>query len=169
VVIDMFKLNASVTTKKDLTKQLEEILKNVKSEDVLVGVPQSRASRPELGEKINNAELLFIHTNGSPMKHIPPRPVIEPAINEKVTKLTIMEHFKTAVKAAFEGDMSSFHQNLEIAGMIGQNAARAWFTNPANGWAPNAPATIRAKGSSRPLIDTGELRKSIIYIVRRKK
>ena len=149
-------------------KELKGILDLIKSEDVLVGIPQAKASRAELGEKINNAELLFIHTNGSPIRNIPARPVIEPAINEKTTKLTIMEHFKSAVVAAFEGNQQEFRTQLEIAGMVAQNAARAWFTNPANGWAPNAPATIKAKKSSRPLIDTGEMRKSIIYVVRRK-
>ena len=34
-----------------------------------------------------------------------------------------------------------------------------------NGWKPNAPSTIKAKGSDKPLIDTGELRKSIRGIV----
>jgi hypothetical protein len=61
----------------------------------------------------------------------------------------------------------------------GQNIARAWFTNPANNWAPNSDITIngskpdkngkqfiKGKGSDQPLIDTGELRKSIIYVVK---
>ncbi len=30
---------------------------------------------------------------------------------------------------------------------------------------PNAPATIKAKGSSKPLIDTGEMRQSVTYRV----
>ena len=33
---------------------------------------------------------------------------------------------------------------------------------------PNAPSTIRRKGSSNPLIDTGRLRASITYVVRRR-
>lgn len=32
-------------------------------------------------------------------------------------------------------------------------------------WAPNAPSTVRAKGSDRPLIDTGALRQSVTYVV----
>lgn len=35
-------------------------------------------------------------------------------------------------------------------------------------WKPNAPATIRRKRSSRPLIDAGRLRRSIRYVVRRR-
>ena len=33
---------------------------------------------------------------------------------------------------------------------------------------PNAPSTIRKKGSSRPLIDTGRMRQSVNFIIRRK-
>lgn len=33
-------------------------------------------------------------------------------------------------------------------------------------WVPNAPSTIRKKGSSRPLIDTGQMRQSVQYVVR---
>ena len=32
-------------------------------------------------------------------------------------------------------------------------------------WVPNAPATIRRKGSDRPLIDTGQLVNSVEYEV----
>ena len=31
---------------------------------------------------------------------------------------------------------------------------------------PNAPATVKRKGSSQPLIDTGNLRKSITFVIR---
>ena len=34
------------------------------------------------------------------------------------------------------------------------------------GFAPNAPSTVRKKGSAQPLIDTGQMRQSIHYIVR---
>lgn len=32
-------------------------------------------------------------------------------------------------------------------------------------WAPNAPSTIKKKGSDRPLIDTGTMRQSVNYVV----
>lgn len=34
---------------------------------------------------------------------------------------------------------------------------------------PNSPATVRQKGSARPLIDTGRMRQSIRYIVRKRR
>ena len=78
--------------------------------------------------------------------------------------------------------------HLEFAGQIGQDAAREWFTDPRNNWPENSIATAKAKLSklgakklqeiidsgvsitdksiSKPLIDTGELRKSIIWVIK---
>ena len=36
------------------------------------------------------------------------------------------------------------------------------------GFAPNAPSTIKKKGSSQPLIDTGTMRQSVNYRIRRR-
>ena len=55
--------------------------------------------------------------------------------------------------------------------MFAQNKVRAWFTDERNNWPPNAPSTIEKKSKNgkikdNPLIDTGELRKSITYVVK---
>lgn len=36
------------------------------------------------------------------------------------------------------------------------------------GFAPNAPSTVKKKGSSQPLIDTGTMRQSVNYVVRKR-
>jgi len=130
--------------------------------DILVGIPANKTLRA--GEEMNNASLLFIHTNGSPLRNIPPRPVIEPALAYNASKIS--EQVAGMLRAAAENDAQKVNQYAHRIGMAGQNAARDWFTNPANGWPPNAPSTIARKGSSQPLIDTGNLRKSIIYVIR---
>ena len=35
-------------------------------------------------------------------------------------------------------------------------------------FAPNAPSTVRKKGSSKPLIDTGRMMQSVNYVIKRK-
>jgi hypothetical protein len=115
--------------------------------------------------EINNAELMFIHTNGSLLRHIPPRPVIEPAISDPDNRKLFLPELEAAAKAALAGQVLQVKAHLNRAGLIAQNVCRAWFVSPKNGWPPNAPSTIRRKGSSRPLILTGELRKSITYVV----
>ena len=155
-----------LATIKNLDKNLIEvknILNDLKNTEVLVGIPQEKSSQRG---KINNAELLYIHTNGSTVRNIPPRPVIEPAIEDN--KQQISEFLKNGMLKALEVNQEGAFKELENAGLHGQNVSREWFTNEKNNWKPNSKATIEKKGSDRPLIDTGEMRKSIIYVIRKK-
>ena len=116
------------------------------------------------GMKYSMAHSLYIQSHGSPLWQSPPRPVLEPAIEND--KEEIAGYLKQAIKFALDGDNENSQKQLEQAGQEGQNASRAWFTNSENGWAPNSPETIERKGSSNPLINTGEMRKAITYIVK---
>ena len=166
--------------------------------EALVGIPAEHSSRtsPTEGDKINNAELLYIQSHGvrkaemraemqqhidagkkyseahslyiqshgSPLWHIPPRPVLEPSI--EANKDPIAKQLQGAVTAAIDGNGQGVEAALHRAGLVAENAAKAWFENPQNGWPPNSPRTIAQKGSDSPLIDTGEMRKAITHVVR---
>ncbi|GAB6170553.1 hypothetical protein JCM15765_03880 [Paradesulfitobacterium aromaticivorans] len=185
---------ARVSVSSDKTKEMFENLKALTQVDVLVGIPEEKSSREDEG--INNAELAFIHTqgirsksmrnemdeskpynealqmyleeHGSPLWHSPPRPMIEPAIEDPDNQKILSEQLRQAADDALSGDFDAMNTDLEKAGMLGQNLVRDWFTNPKNGWEPNSPLTVEQKGSDNPMIDTGELRKSISYVVRKK-
>ena len=75
---------------------------------------------------------------------------------------------KEAILKALEGDTDGAMAGMERAGTQGENAVKGWFTNPKNNWAENAESTKKRKGSSKPLIDTGQLRKSITHVVKKK-
>ena len=169
-------------------------LAGMKKRAIYVGIPQEESSRKD-GD-ITNAELLFIHTNGvrrrsmikemdavmdsgkpyskayelyiqshgSPLWHAPPRPVIEPALKAHADEIS--RGFKGIYDATAKGNAAAVNMAITKTGMTAQNAARGWFTDPRNGWAENAPATIARKGSDKPLIDTGAMRKAIVYVVR---
>ena len=146
----------------------------LKNNRVLVGIPG--ASGGSHGE-VTNVELAFIHTNGSPRLRIPPRPFLEPAIEE--AKDQIGECMKAAVTAAIESGTGAAMDELEKAGIYGENAVKDYFTG--GHFAPNAgitveggwmwnriahkPFKVNGKGSSTPLIDTGSLRSSITHVI----
>ncbi len=115
---------------------------------------------------VTNAELLFIHEHGSPINNIPARQVLDPSIKADGNRQAISNEVSASVKAALTGDKEKAEQKMLRAALAGQNAARKWFTDGRNGWAPNAKATIKRKGSDRPLIDTGAMRASIVGVVR---
>jgi hypothetical protein len=141
--------------------------KSLAALQVYVGVPQSTTERPR-GAKVTNAELVFIHTNGSPARGIPARPIIEPAIEASDNKAALAEDLKKAGNAALDRRPQDAVKFLKLTGQDAVNRIRAWFTDARNHWAPNVPSTIRAKGSDRPLIDEGELRKAMTYVLKEK-
>lgn len=174
---------------------IKEVIDKLGNVEVLVGIPEETSQR-KTNNELTNAELAFIHTHGartpsmikdmnkaieqggtysqaynmyiqshgSPAYRIPPRPIIEPAIEANIEMIS--KFLKRSVKYFLEGNEEEGYMALEATGMLAQGYVRKWFTDERNEWPPNAPSTIKAKGSDRPLIDTGELRKSITYIVR---
>jgi len=143
-------------------KQVANALRLLANARVYVGIPEAETSRR--GETVTNAGLMYIHTNGSTLHNIPPRPVIEPAIEAPDNKARITNLLGQAANDLLDGDKQKAKQDLQLAGTAGSNAAKRWFRDPRNGWPPNAPSTIARKGSDKPLIDTGELRRSITHV-----
>lgn len=103
---------------------------------------------------------LYVKSHGSPLMNVPPRPVIEPAIEVNIEPINDM--MKEGIKAYL---MSGSIAGLKRTGMFAASASYNWFEDSRNNWAPNSPYTIRKKGSDKPLINTSEMRKSITYVV----
>ncbi|HXS93031.1 MAG TPA: hypothetical protein VN736_00410 [Candidatus Limnocylindrales bacterium] len=154
---------AKVTKKGPGLVAIAHDLKRLEKSEVLVGIPANKTLRK--GGKINNASLLFILSKGSPINHIPPRPVLEPSIEEN--KKIIAPHLGAAAKAILDKRPDQAQRELELAGTLASDAAKRYITS--GELAPNAPSTIARKGSDQPLIDTGALRRSITFVVREEK
>lgn len=187
----MIKAKANVKITSDDTKVLNEVLKELEKASVYVGIPEENADRED--GKMNNAQLLMIHTKGSPARNLPARPVLEPALEADDNKIKISAGLLNAAKQSFDGNASGFITKLNNVGRLAQGICQRWFTDPRNGWPPNKPATVLAKihkikgkrgkaaaeeylrrisegesmvGLDTPLIDTGEMRKAITYVVK---
>jgi hypothetical protein len=178
----------SVTSKSSVTPEaMAASLNALKKKQVYVGIPatdalerkrqvlalsmkmkgkrRKRAEKMAVESGINNAELTYIHTHGSAIRGIPARPIIEPAIEDKENQEKILPELELAAKAALDGKADEVVKELSLAGVVASNAVKQWFVNPKNHWAPNAPSTIRRKGSSRPLIDTAALRQAMTWVL----
>lgn len=149
-----------------ITDALPDLLRRlaaVAQRDVLVGVPadEGRDDGP------TNAEIGYQNEFGSPANNIPARPHLLPgvaAVQDKVVaKLT------KAADAAATGRPSDAERHLHAAGLLAQNSVRRTLTTTA--YRPLSERTLaerRARGrtGTKPLIDTGQYRRSITYIVR---
>jgi len=122
-----------------------------------VGVIGSQAVRASDTGEFNNAEIGIVHEMGSEYLGIPARSFLRMPLEMKRKELVMFSRKNGHLIE--QGKIKEFFALIGIkAEQIIQNA---FATRGYGQWAANAPATIAAKGSSAPLIDTGELRKSI--------
>jgi len=73
---------------------------------------------------LNNAELLYVFSKGSPANHQPARPVIEPAIVADGNRQAISHELAQANKAQLDGDAEGAKRFLKRAGIAGENASK---------------------------------------------
>lgn len=111
---------------------------------------------------ITNAELMFIHENGSPLRNIPARPVLQMTLdyaNKNLVEPTVDKCVKIILdngpnEALVEQELNKLAIKLE-------NYARKIIYSNDGRLAPNAPSVAKAKGGNHPLFNTGQLARSI--------
>jgi len=157
-------------TKLDMSG-LRELHKQLKDVKIKVGLPKGT---PANKDGVSLIEIGAVQEFGSPAKNIPERSFIRiPLDNAKA------DYFKFIKKQGINilNGKQSTADATEKLGVWGQTVIKKSFTN--NNWAPNSEVTInggwinsggkavyvKGKGSSRPLIDSGQLRQAITWEV----
>ena len=159
----------SVTEDTERAEKREQCLEYLRKHRVDVGLTSSASERSRF--------LLGIHTHGSPVMRIPPRPVVEPALAQEDLKAEMAEHMRAACEAAWKGDTAGVKAGLEAAGQRGADGIREYVD--AGIEPPNAPVTrsggwiwnrvakkgvpVKGKSGTTPLVDTGQLRSDFDY------
>lgn len=183
-------MKSGLKVRTDRSQAVFSALNEIARRDVLVGIPEAASDRqPEEGEKpgIGNAQIGYINENGSPAQNIPARPHLQPGVKSVHAETTAK--MKAAAQAVFDGRAGAATAALESAGTIASNAVKRYMTSA--DFTPLSPATLKArarrgrKGASkelqsraagnapdnanaRPLIDEGQYRRAMTYIVRDK-
>lgn len=105
-----------------------------------------------------NADIGLIHEMGSRSMHIPRRSFLDMPLTMKMPEYAA-KFGQDLMKAIDEGNLKPAFVNL---GIKGEQVVQLAFSSRGFGiWPSNAPYTIAKKGSSQPLIDTAQLRRSI--------
>lgn len=144
---------------------LKDLQKNLKSRRYAkVGIVKGKSANNRSGTaEINNAGLGLVHEYGSIIGNIPARSFLRLPFAEKrkefVKKVRVIIMNEIAKK---DGDRMIFDK----MGAQGKAIVLLAFATRGFGkWEPLKPATIKAKGSATPLIDSGQLRQAIEYEV----
>jgi len=167
----------------DKTQAMLRAMRLLTRSQVLVGIPADQGERKD-SAAITNAEIGFVQEHGSPANNLPARPFLMPGV--RAAQEQIAAQLREAGQKALSGDEAAVPRCLNKAGLIAQNSVRARFAD--NDWAPlsdkaldkrpaaqrdetgkvikKAGKSRRERGTVNPLIDSGQLRKSITYVVK---
>jgi len=158
-------MSASITDRDHGLKALVERIGKLSKASVRVGVledkgAESKSASDESQSAKTVIEVATIHEFGAPAAGIPARSFLRGTVDEQMAEIRADQH-KIAV-AVISGKLD-LRRGLDqlgarIAAKIQQRIARG--IQP-----PLLPRTIARKGSSKPLVDTGQLRSSISWEV----
>lgn len=131
------------------------------------GNPKTHSEKPneEYTVGINNAQLMFIHENGSPLRNIPARPVLNMTLEWANKNGVTLGAQSRAIRAYITSnfDISKLEDELNRFCMRLEDYAKDIIYSNDGRLAPNAESTIRRKRLhvNHPLFDTGQLARSI--------
>lgn len=155
--------------------------------EVLVGVPEAETERTgdDAAQGITNASLAYIHDNGAPEAHIPPRPFMIPGIEAGME--AIAKQLDRATRAAIGGNVEGVMAGFHGAGLAAQRAIKNKILEgvppPLSEYTLRERAAKGRKGAALelkrreagetpgmelalPLVDTHEMLNSISYVIR---
>lgn len=154
-------------TPEELGNQLQKTLDSLPKYALEIGVFSDDSSRDTPSKSylqigVTNAELMFIHENGSPLRNLPSRPVLQMTVDYANDGL-LYRTIQLGIKALLENDfkVEAFENELNKLALRLEKYARKIIYSNDGRLAPNSPATIKAKGDNHPLFDTGQLARSI--------
>ena len=162
-------IRLKISEKTEFMEKREKCLDWLRGHCVRVGLPSSASARSRF--------LLAVHTRGSPLMRIPPRPAVKPALAQEELRAEMAKDLAGSCEAAFEGDLAGARKGLEKAGQRGADGIREYIDagiEPPNapvtlsgGWIRNfssgKPVHISGKGFDKPLYDTGQLYNDFDY------
>lgn len=156
---------ASLQIRNDRLGEVASAVEALTRNAVYVGIPAT--APPRRGEPITNASIAYVQEHGSPLLHIPPRPFLRPGVADASEELA--DRLEDAAHLATDGNRNGVIRALHAVGLIAQAAVRRKITEgPFTALSERTLAARRARGITRtkPLIDTGQLRNAINYVIR---
>lgn len=135
-------------------------LEKLKQNEVFIGYQAGHAKHTdEDGSTADMAEIAMFNELGTSTS--PPRPFLRMTVDENKDKIN--QFVETQTKRIAQG--ASAEQCMKQMGAFGVSLVQEKIGNGT--FTPNAESTIKAKGSDKPLIDTGQLRQSVHYVIKK--
>lgn len=167
-------MKSGVKVTEDNADSVLSALAELSGMDVLVGIPEGNAARED--GHLNNAEIGYLQSTGATIEidgvvvTLQPRPFLDIGIED--TQDRTAEHLKAAAQYALEGKAEGAERELERAGFIASDGAKAVIST-GDRLTPLSSKTLQARRAQglpgdKPLWAHGYLLRSITYVVRKK-
>lgn len=137
-------------------KKFEKLLKELGQLEVRIGIQQGEASE----DGVDLVDIAMFNELGT--VHIPSRPFLRDSVDAHAAEIN-------AFLQSMRSQLLKGGSAEEVLKKIGVFQKGLVQNEIANGhFLPNSEATIKRKGSDKPLIDTGRMRQSINYVIQEK-
>lgn len=154
----MAKARATSKVIKDFDPKKIEELKRRFAGPVTVNVGFPEGGDVHEGSAMNVASIALVHEFGSESRNIPERSFLRAGIRRNAAAYLRLN--KTTLRKVLAGEMTM----RDALGLLGEKAKSDVQMEITNGeFAPLSDSTINAKGSSKPLIDSGQMRQSVAW------
>lgn len=132
-------------------------IEKLKKQQVFIGY---QAGQVTDDKGVDMAQIAMFNELGT--SDTPSRPFLRKSVDENKDKINAF--CKGQVKKISQGGTAE--ACLKAIGVFGKSLVQEKIES--GSYAPNAPSTIRKKGSDKPLIDTGRMRQSVNYVIQKK-
>lgn len=158
----------SLTITKDDVAKVVQSIKALSGKYVVIGIPAPKSPRTD--GPIGNAGIGYVQEYGSPARGIPPRPFLAPGVRNAGPQVTALLRRAAMAQIGDNAHGGALDDALNRAGIVASDAVRR-VIRAGDGMAPLAPSTLAARArkkfkGTKPLIHTGQLLRSITYVVR---
>lgn len=137
--------------------KFQRMLKELADKEVRIGFQHGKATEEDGTDVCDVAAWNELGT-----VNMPSRPFLRKSVDENESKINsfLQSKKKDLVRGV------SAEQVLKEIGIFQKDLIQEKITE--GSFAPNAESTVRQKGSSKPLIDSGRMRQSVNYVIQKK-
>jgi hypothetical protein len=137
--------------------RFQRMLKEIADKEVRIGFQHGKATEEDGTDVCDVAAWNELGT-----VNMPSRPFLRKSVDENEGKINsfLQSKMKDLVRGV------SAEQVLKEIGIFQKDLIQEKITE--GSFAPNAESTVRQKGSSKPLIDSGRMRQSVNYVIQKK-
>lgn len=138
-------------------RKFQKMLKELADKEVRIGFQHGKATEDDGTDICDVAAWNELGT-----VNIPARPFLRMSVDDNESKINA---FLQSKKRDLVRGVSA-EQVLKEIGIFQKDLIQEKITS--GSFAPNAPSTVKKKGSSKPLIDSGRMRQSVNYVIQQK-